>query len=71
MYVQFTCIISFTCRKKMKLRILWTSKGMKINILIAFLHFCSFLVNPDDDIPVNEQSLFAEMGDSNAFEFSG
>ncbi|XP_019850321.1 PREDICTED: C-Jun-amino-terminal kinase-interacting protein 3-like isoform X2 [Amphimedon queenslandica] len=30
-----------------------------------------FLVNPDDDVPVNEQSLFAEMGDSNAFEFSG
>ena len=54
----------------MKLKISWISKGMPYNIF-AILHFCSFFVNPDDDVPVNEQSLFAEMGDSNAFEFSG
>lgn len=29
------------------------------------------MVNPDEEVPVNEQSLFAEMGESNTFEFSG
>lgn len=40
-------------------------------MLLLYFFLVSFMVNPDEEVPVNEQSLFAEMGESNTFEFSG
>lgn len=49
----------------------WMSITYTISEIEYFTFIHSMGILPGEDIPVNEQSLLAEMGDSNALSFTG